>query len=178
MTVYENKRWIVFGIILTVLMGPIAVHGESGKGEKAMTVSQGKEVSIEYTLKLEDKTVVDTNVGSEPLTYTQGANEIIPGLEKQLEGMKAGDTKQVEVKPAEGYGEVIQEAFQEVKREQVPENVKIGDLLQGQDPNGQRIQARVTEIKDKTVVLDFNHPLAGKTLYFDVKILKVQEPAK
>ena len=71
-----------------------------------MAVSDGKQVSLEYTLTLEDKSKVDSNVGKDPLTYTQGAHEIIPGLEKQLTGLKVGDTKHIEIPPAEGYGEV------------------------------------------------------------------------
>jgi FKBP-type peptidyl-prolyl cis-trans isomerase SlyD len=171
----RNGTGIVLAAVVLAGVLPAAVGGEPAQRETTMTVSQGKEISIEYTLRLSDQSVVDTNVGSEPLTFTQGSSEIIPGLEKQLEGMTVGEAKQVEVNQEEGYGEVIQEAIQEVKREQVPNNAKIGDLLQGQDPDGHTIQARVTEIKDQTVVLDFNHPLAGKTLFFDVKILNIQE---
>lgn len=69
-----------------------------------MSISQGKTISIEYTLKLEDKTVVDSNVGGGPLTFIHGSHQIIPGLEKALEGMKIGDIKEVTVKPEEGYG--------------------------------------------------------------------------
>ena len=82
-----------------------------------MTVSAGTKVSIEYTLRLEDKAVIDTNVGSDPLTYVHGSQQIIPGLEKALEGMKMGDSKQVTIKPEEGYGRVNEEAFVEVKKE-------------------------------------------------------------
>jgi FKBP-type peptidyl-prolyl cis-trans isomerase SlyD len=146
------------------------------KGEKAMTIKSGKEVSIEYTLMLGDKEVIDSNVGSEPLSYTHGAHQILPGLENALEGMKIGDSKQVTVEAEEGYGEVDQNAFQEVNKEQIPPDaLKVGAPLQARDPNGQTVSFRVAEIKDQTVVLDFNHPLAGKTLYFDVKVLAVQE---
>ncbi|MFQ5532679.1 MAG: peptidylprolyl isomerase [Candidatus Methylomirabilales bacterium] len=145
-----------------------------------MTVSSGTKVSIEYTLRLkEDKdteAVIDTNVGSEPLTYVQGSHQIIPGLEKALEGMKIGESTEVTVKPEEGYGLVDQEAFVEVKKEQIPQDaLKVDTQLEGRDESGQTVYARVVEIKDQTVVLDLNHPLAGKTLYFDIKILEIQK---
>jgi FKBP-type peptidyl-prolyl cis-trans isomerase SlyD len=142
----------------------------------AMTVADGKQVSLEYTLTLEDKSKVDSNVGKDPLVYTQGAHEIIPGLEKQLAGAKVGDTKHIEIPPAEGYGEVDPTRKQEVDKNRIPEDArKVGAKLTGQGPQGQMIFAQVTEIKDNTVVLDMNHPLAGKKLIFDVKVLKVED---
>ena len=141
-----------------------------------MTVSSGTKVSIEYTLRLEDKTAVDSNVDSEPFTYLHGAHQIIPGLEKALEGMKIGERKQVIVTPEEGYGAVNQEAFIEVTKEEFPqEALKVNALIQGRDARGQPFYARVVEIKDQAVLLDFNHPLAGKTLYFEVKVLDIQK---
>ncbi len=174
------KWWIVFVLIFHVLIGSSAVQAETKKGEKEMTVSLGKRVSIEYTLKLEDNTMLDTNVGSEPLTYIHGSRQIVPGLEKAMEGMKIGDSKQVTLSPEEGYGSVNQNAFIEISKEQIPQDaMKVGVMLKGQDTNGQIVYARVAEIKEKTVVLDHNHPLAGKTLNFDVKVLDIQAlPAK
>ena len=83
------------------------------------TITDGKQVSLEYTLTLEDKSKVDSNVGKEPLVYTQGAHEIIPGLEKQLAGLKVGDTKHVEISPEEGYGQVKTElkGSQEIEKD-------------------------------------------------------------
>ncbi|HLF86825.1 MAG TPA: FKBP-type peptidyl-prolyl cis-trans isomerase, partial [Nitrospiria bacterium] len=125
---------------------------------------------------LEDKSVVDSNVGAEPLIFTQGSHHIIPGLENGLEGMKTGEVRQVTVKPEEGYGVIDQEAFVEVNKEELPaEGLTVGAHIQGEDANGQVLHAQIKEIKDKTVILDFNHPLAGKTLYFDVKIVGIQE---
>lgn len=141
-----------------------------------MTVSSGTKVSLEYTLRLDDKTVVDTNVDSEPFTYLHGAHQIIPGLERALEGMKIGERKQVTVSPEEGYGSVNPEAFIEVTKEEFPqEALKVNALIQGRDARGRPFYARVVEIKDQSIVLDFNHPLAGKTLYFEVKVLDIQE---
>jgi FKBP-type peptidyl-prolyl cis-trans isomerase SlyD len=141
-----------------------------------MTVSSGKEVSIEYTLRLEDKTVVDSNVGGEPLTYTQGAQQIISGLESEVEGMAVGESKAVTVPPERGYGVMDAAAFREVANEHIPEAARVlGAKLQGRDSRGQSVYARVAQVKENSVVLDFNHPLAGKTLYFEVKVLDIQD---
>ncbi len=154
----------------------MAVQAGSQKGEKAMTVSSGTRVSIEYTLRLEDKAVIDTNVGSEPLTYVQGSDQIVPGLQKGLEGMRIGESKQVTIKPEEGYGAVNPKDFIEVKKEQVPQDaLTVGAQLEGRDDSGRPFYARVVEVKNQTVVLDLNHPLTGKTLFFEVKILDIQE---
>ncbi len=139
-----------------------------------MTVVTGAQVSLEYTLRLDDRSVVDSNVGQEPLTYTQGNRELIPGLERALEGMASGETKHVTVAPIDGYGVIDQEAFQEVEKGMIPADSQVvGTQLQGTTPDGQQVFPRVSEIKADTIVLDFNHPLAGKTLHFEVKILGV-----
>jgi len=144
-----------------------------------MTISDGKQVSLEYTLTLEDKSQVDSNVGKDPLVYTQGAHELIPGLEKQLTGLKAGDSKRIEVPPEEGYGKVDPERKQEIDKNKIPEGArKVGSKLTGQGPGGQPIFAQVEEVKENTIVLDLNHPLAGKKLIFEVKVLKVENAAE
>ena len=90
--------------------------------------------------------------------------------------MKVGDKKEVTVKPEDGYGPVDTKALLEVTKEQIPaDSIKIGSALQGRDNDGNVFSARVTDIKDKTVVLDFNHPLAGKTLFFEVRVLNILE---
>ncbi|MFQ5989430.1 MAG: peptidylprolyl isomerase [Candidatus Methylomirabilales bacterium] len=176
MTRHGMNCWIAFGAILYACIAPVSAQAEPEKGEKEMTVSAGTQVSIEYTLRLEDKNVLDTNVGSDPLTYVHGSQQIIPGLEKALEGMKIGDSKQVTIKPENAYGVVNEEAIVEVKKEELPQDaLKEGAQLQGRDANGRTIYARVVEVKEQTVVVDFNHPLAGRTLYFDVKILDIQK---
>lgn len=140
-----------------------------------MAISEGSKVSIEYTLKLDDDSVVDTNVGGEPLVYVQGGNHIIPGLEKALEGLNVGDEKEVNVSPEEGYGPLNDAAYVEVAKEEIPEDARVvGAQLQAQNPQGQMVYPVVTEVKDETVTLDFNHPLAGKELNFSVKILDIE----
>lgn len=141
-----------------------------------MTIATGSKVSIEYTLTLVgDDKVIDSNVGGQPLAYTQGSGQIIPGLENALTGKKAGDSLKVTVSPEEGYGPVNQEAIIEVQTENLPADArKVGMQVQGQTPEGQMVQAQVVEMRENTAILDFNHPLAGKTLHFDVRIVGVQ----
>jgi FKBP-type peptidyl-prolyl cis-trans isomerase SlyD len=137
------------------------------------TVSKGKVISLEYTLKLDNNQVVDTNVGKAPLTFTQGAHQIIRGVETAVEGMTVGQAKQVIVTPADGYGSRDLTALHELPKHKVPEGIKIGTQLRGKDAGGRVVQPVVKQITDNTVLLDFNHPLAGKTLFFDVKVVDV-----
>ncbi len=169
----QGKRRIsIITLSLGLMLGLLAVTS----GYAQDTVGDGKRVSLEYTLTLEDQTVIDTNVGKTPLVYTHGTQRIVPGLEKQLAGLKAGDTKKVEVSPEEGYGEADPNRFQEVPTENIPEEARsVGKKLQGQGPDGQLMFAQVTEVKEKTIIVDLNHPLAGKKLFFDVKVLKIEK---
>jgi len=146
------------------------------EGESIMTqtVSKGKVISLEYTLKLDENEVVDSNVGKAPFTYTHGANKIIRGVETAVEGMMVGQTKHVILTPADGYGARDLTKIHGVPRKNIPDNIEVGMRLHGKDASGETIQPVVKEIKDNTVLLDFNHPLAGKTLFFDVKVLDVR----
>ncbi len=166
----------LIGIIITLFTFATVSAGEE---EAAMAVMDGKRVSIEYTLTLPDKTQVDTNVGKEPLTYTQGGQKILPApLQKALMGLKVGETKRVTFSPEEGYGPVDPKAFQEVNKDMLPEEArKVDAQLTAKDPSGRTRPVRVHELKENTVVLDLNHPLAGKTLIFDVKVLKIEDSA-
>jgi FKBP-type peptidyl-prolyl cis-trans isomerase SlyD len=158
---------------------------EKTKEEKV--VKDGTVVSLQYSLSGEDGKLIESNKGKDPLRYTHGTKQIVPGLEKELAGMKVGSEKRVKVKPEDAYGVVDAKAFQEVPKEQIPANgLKVGAILAAKGPQGQEIPVRIHQIKEKTVVLDLNHPMAGKTLLFDVKILDIQssvgtsspEPAK
>jgi FKBP-type peptidyl-prolyl cis-trans isomerase SlyD len=143
------------------------------------SIQQGSIVSIEYTLTDETGNVIDSSAGKEPLTYIQGAGQIVPGLEKELVGLKVGAQKKVSIKPEDGYGPVDPKAFQEIPRDKIPPDAqKAGAMLMSQSPDGRAIPIRVHEVKEKTIVVDLNHPLAGKTLNFDVKItdIKSAEP--
>ncbi len=173
MNLYKLRQLFIFGFISCVVMSSLAVKAQS------MDVSTGKQVSIAYTLTLEDETVVDSNVGAEPLTFIQGSHNIIPGLESVLDGMEIGESKQVTVTPEDAYGPVNEDAVSEIEKTYIPgDSLKVGAVLQGQSPDGRVIIARVVEIMEETVMLDYNHPLAGKTLNFEVEILDVQNAPK
>jgi FKBP-type peptidyl-prolyl cis-trans isomerase SlyD len=174
--------FVMSGAVLAVLffLTSLARVG-GGTASQAVTlkpasnVQEGSIVSIEYTLTDDDGKVIDTNVGKEPLTFIQGAGQIVSGLEKELQGLKPGDQKMVRVKPEDGYGMPSQQAFQEMPRESIPaEAQKAGVALMAKGPDGRAIPIRIHEVKEKTVIVDFNHPLAGKTLNFDVKIKDIR----
>jgi FKBP-type peptidyl-prolyl cis-trans isomerase SlyD len=142
-------------------------------------IGEGSVVALEYTLSDESGNVIESNKGQEPMSYIHGKGQIIPGLEKELSGMKVGEEKKVQVKPEDGYGPVNPEAFQEVPKEKLPpEALNVGTMLMAQGPQGQGIPVRVHQIKESTVVMDFNHPMAGKTLSFDVKITEIKAGGK
>jgi FKBP-type peptidyl-prolyl cis-trans isomerase 2 len=160
----------------TGLLWALATPGlAEDKADAGATIADGKQVSLEFTLSLDDKTKVQSNVGQEPMVYQHGAHQIIPGLEKQLTGLKVGETKHVEVSPEEGYGPIDPKRTQEVEKDKIPEEArKVGAKLTGRGPQGQMMYAEVKEIKGDTAILDLNHPLAGKKLIFDVKVLKIE----
>jgi FKBP-type peptidyl-prolyl cis-trans isomerase 2 len=138
-------------------------------------VATGKKVKFDYTLTV-DGQVAETTKGKQPLEFTQGQNQLIPGLEKQMEGMKAGEEKKIIVKPEDGYGPVLNDAFREFDKAKLPKDVvpQVGMMLELKDPEGNSFPAVIKEVKDKSVMLDFNHPLAGKELTFDVKVVSVE----
>jgi len=180
----------ILGVLSTALLAPLlmACGGQDRKVRKdepilptisaqteKVKIQDGSQVSIQYTLLDEKGNQIESNKGGNPFKYTHGKGDIIPGLENGLEGMKVGEEKTIEVKPKDAYGKIQPEAFQEVPRKNVPsEFLKVGAQLVARNPHGQSMPVRVHEIKDETVVLDFNHPLAGKTLTFEVKIMAVQ----
>jgi FKBP-type peptidyl-prolyl cis-trans isomerase 2 len=143
--------------------------------EEKPVIEDGRTVSIEYTLKLEDGTTADTNVGGDPLTYEQGAQQILPAFEREVAGMEVHDTREFTLAPEEAYGPVDPELRQEVAADVVPEEARReGAQLVSEDQAGNRRLVQVHEVRDETIVLDLNHPLAGEELYFEVKILDIQ----
>lgn len=138
-------------------------------------IKDGSTVAIEYTLTV-DGQVADTSKGRGPLEYKQGAGQIIVGLEKALSGLKQGDKKTVEVEAKEAYGEVNPEAKRKVPKTAIQniEKLKIGDVV-GASNGTQAFRAVISAIDDNEVELDFNHPLAGKKLTFEVEIVSVKE---
>ncbi len=140
------------------------------------TVSKGQVVSMHYTLQV-DGDVIDSSKGQEPFEFIQGIGTIIPGLERAMEGMKIGESKEVTLPPAEGYGEIAEDAFVEVPRASFPANIplEVGVDLQVEDQSGHPMYARIDRVGEDSIRLDFNHPLAGKELTFNVEVLALRD---
>ena len=170
--VFMSKK-IITGLMTAVAAVSFFMATEV-KGED-MAIKDGSKVAFDYTLTV-DGEVVDTSKGREPLEYIHGQGQIIPGLAAELEGMKAGEEKSVEIPPKEAYGEINSPACREVPKPSLPEGIEpqVGMYLQLSGPGGQAIPAKITEIKDEAIVIDLNHPLAGKTLHFDVVVVSVE----
>jgi FKBP-type peptidyl-prolyl cis-trans isomerase SlyD len=137
-----------------------------------LTVADDVVVSLDYTLRLDDGEVIETSTGQESLEFLQGRGQIIPGLEQALYGMAVSDEKEVVVAPADGYGDRDPDAHEVVAHDVFPPDLtlKPGMGLRMRDGSGQIIEAYVADVRPQGVLLDFNHPLAGETLYFQVRI--------
>ena len=141
-----------------------------------MKITKDSVVSVDYRLHLGDGEVVDESEPGEPLVYLHGHGETVPGLENALEGKAAGDKLQVKVSPDEGYGDHDPEKIEEVPRGEFPDELelKVGNILTATDDDGNEMDFLIKEVKGDAVVVDFNHPLAGKTLHFDVTVREVR----
>ena len=137
-------------------------------------IQSGDNVKVHYTGKLEDGSIFDTSLaeGREPLETTLGQGQLIKGFEAGLIDMTEGEKKTIEIESADAYGEQNPEMINEIPKAQVPEGVKEGEMLQGMGPMGP-VNVKVVEVKDETVVLDANHPLAGKKLIFDLEVVSI-----
>jgi FKBP-type peptidyl-prolyl cis-trans isomerase SlyD len=140
-----------------------------------MAIEANQIVSLEYEVRDGDK-VVDSNVGGAPLVFMFGKGQIIPGLETGIVNMEIGEKADILVKPADAYGEYNADATQEVPADQFAGiELEVGMTLYGQGEDGGTVQVTVKEIKEDTVVIDFNHPLAGKDLMFSVTLNNVRD---
>lgn len=139
-------------------------------------IEQGKQVSIEYSVFMDDGKIIDTNVGEEPVVFLQGSHQILPALEESIEGLNIGDQKTITLSPENAYGIIDENAFKEVDVQLIPEQMRYeGAILGVQDEGGQQFRIRVHKIAEDKAIIDFNHPLAGHTLTFDLKILHVDD---
>lgn len=169
---YERTARAFLASVAIAILATIPLRAEE---EETRVIENGSSVSVEYTLKLDDGTTVDSNVGEDPLTYQQGNNELLPALEDALLGRAIGESKQVRLTAEQGYGAVNPEAFEEVPVDSIPEEARVvGTMLVATTPEGQQQPIRVHEIQEEIAVLDLNHPLAGEALNFDVKILAIE----
>jgi len=142
-----------------------------------MTIENNKVASIDYTLTNDAGETLDTSVGKEPMNYIQGHQNIIPGLEKALEGKSVGEKLTVTVPPEEAYGTSSPASIQTVSKEvfQGVDNIDVGMQFQAQGEGGQPIIVTVTKVEEDQVTIDGNHPLADQTLIFDVEIKEVRD---
>ncbi len=137
-------------------------------------IDKGKQVSLEYSVFQEDGKMIDSNVGEDPLTFSMGTHQILPALEEAIAPLDAGSKKRVTLPPEMAFGIVDPEAFKEVDASAIPEKLRYeGAVLGVQDDSGNQYRIRIHSIAGERVVVDFNHPLAGKTLTFEMKIISV-----
>ena len=139
-------------------------------------VKNGQKVKVHYVGTFDDGNEFDNSrARQEPISFEVGSGEMIPGFDSAILGMNIGETKKIEILPLEGYGLKREELVQEVPNNAFPPdmNLEVNALVQGKDPNGNPFMARVEAINSDTVTLDFNHPMAGKKLNFEIELLEV-----
>jgi peptidylprolyl isomerase len=136
----------------------------------------GDTVKVHYTGKLEDGTVFDSSADRDPLEFTIGAGNIIPGFEKAVVGMNPGDSKTEVIPTEQAYGPYMEEMVVTIDRQQMPAEIapEVGQQLQIQQPDGQVLPVIITDVSDGTVTLDANHPLAGENLTFDIRLVEIE----
>lgn len=138
-------------------------------------VTVNSTVKVHYTGKLADGEVFDTSEGKEPIEFTLGQGQLIPGFEKGLIDMKLNEKKTINMTKDDAYGEVNETLIQEVKKTDLPQDMepKVGMGLVSKSPDGQEINLMVVEVKEETIVIDGNHPLAGRDLIFDLEVVEI-----
>ncbi len=143
---------------------------------KNTVVQDNMIVTLDYALKV-DNQIVDASKDNGPIQFLQGAGQIIPGLERALYGMEVGESKQVTVQPADGYGEYDEDGYAKIPRSEFPASIPLeeGVQLQLRDRDGDIFEAYIEDIEDESVLLNFNHPLAGKVLDFDVTVVALRQ---
>lgn len=138
-------------------------------------IKKDNTVKVHYTGKLTNGEVFDSSAGREPLEFTVGAGQMIPGFENGILDMKLNEKKTIEIPASEAYGERRDELLQEVPKSQLPEEIKpeVGMPLMAQLPDGSQQQLVIAEVREESIVVDANHPLAGKDLVFDVEVVEI-----
>jgi peptidylprolyl isomerase len=135
----------------------------------------GDTVKIHYTGTLEDGSQFDSSQGRDPLEFQVGSGQVIPGFDKAVEGMAVGENKQVTIPPEEAYGDHNAQMVQDVPKSALPDDLEpeVGMALSARGQDGQEMRLTVTEVKDDTITVDGNHPLAGKPLNFDIELVSI-----
>lgn len=137
-------------------------------------IENGKVVSVHYVGKFTDGEVFDSSEGREPLQFQVGSGQLIPGFESAIIGKVVGDKVTANITPEEGYGLVREDLIVSVPLDKMPGEVEVGQALEAQGDNGQSAQVFVKEVNEDTVVIDGNHPLAGKDLVFEIEVVEIQ----
>ncbi|MBI3653141.1 MAG: peptidylprolyl isomerase [Acidobacteria bacterium] len=142
-------------------------------------VREGDTITLHYTGKLDDGTVFDSSVGRQPLRFTVGANEVIPGFEAGAVGMSVGEKRDIVITPDQAYGPYFEELVKIVARENFPPEVTpaVGLMFEMQLPSGEAIPVRIIEVEGEDVTLDANHLLAGETLFFNLELVSIDKTA-
>jgi peptidylprolyl isomerase len=135
----------------------------------------GDTVRVHYTGKLDDDSKFDSSVGREPLEFALGRGQVIPGLDKAVEGMAVGENKSVRIEAEEAYGPRQDQLIQEVPKSELPDDMQpaVGMPLQARGPEGQVVKLVVTAVAEESITVDANHPLAGKALNFDIELVEI-----
>lgn len=141
--------------------------------QKERTVAAGDQIKVNYVGRFENGSIFDSSEGREPLEFTVGGEQVIAGFDRAVIGLKPGESCKVVVAPTDGYGEHVPEMVAQIERQQIPDNDKLvlGSMLEVSMEDGQTLEVQVVELSDETVVLDGNHPLAGKELHFEIEML-------
>jgi FKBP-type peptidyl-prolyl cis-trans isomerase 2 len=137
-------------------------------------VETGKVVAVHYTGKLTDGEMFDTSEGRDPLKFQVGSGQIIPGFEKAIMGKNIGEKVTINISADEAYGQIREDLIVSVPKTQMPGDVEVGQPLQAQGDNGQTINVIVKEVNEDNVMIDGNHPLAGKDLVFDIEVVEIE----
>ncbi|MDN3667309.1 peptidylprolyl isomerase [Algibacter miyuki] len=139
-------------------------------------VKENNTVKVNYTGKLADGQVFDSSEGKEPIEFTLGQGQLIPGFEKGLIDMKLNEKKTITIVKDEAYGDVNPALIQEVQKTELPQDMapEVGMGLVSKSPNGHEINLLVVEVKEESIVVDGNHPLAGKDLVFDLEVVEIK----
>lgn len=140
-----------------------------------MVAKTNDKVKVHYKGTLSNGEIFDSSEGREPLEFTLGGGQVIPGFDNGVMGMKIDESKTINIPAAEAYGEARAELIQDVPKEHLPAEIQpeVGMQLMSQSPDGQQIPLVITEVKDETITVDANHPLAGKDLTFELTLVEI-----
>jgi FKBP-type peptidyl-prolyl cis-trans isomerase SlpA len=140
-------------------------------------VKENDTVKVHYTGKLADGQVFDSSEGKEPIEFTLGQGQLIPGFEKGLIDMKLNEKKTINIPKDEAYGDSREDLVQEVQKSELPEEIKpeVGMGLVSKSQDGREMNLVIAEVKEESIVVDGNHPLAGKDLIFDLEVVEIKE---